>query len=123
MRLIAVAAFAICLLVTVWSLIRRDRRPGGFSFDDLLADAATGKTSILRVVFIGAFAVCTWLLVFVSFTSRELILPCLTTYVSAFVTPIVVKICGESYVAGKQAAAAAPASAASVVAAAVVENR
>lgn len=124
MKLIAVAAFAICLLLAVWGLIRRDRRKGGFSFDELLTDPSTGTTSILRVVFMGAFAVSTWLLVFVAFTKPDMILAVLTTYVTAFVTPIVTKICAESYVAGKQAAATgpAPAAAAPIVAAAVVER-
>lgn len=122
MKIIAVGAFAICLLLVVWSLIRRDRRVGGFSFDDLLADAETGKTSILRVVFIGSFAVATWLLVYVALTAHDLIMGVLSAYLAAFVTPIVAKILGESFVGGRQATAAGPAPAATVVAGAVVER-
>jgi hypothetical protein len=61
-----VAAFTVLVVavaLVLRSLIVRDRRQGGFSFESLLLDE-NGKSSSARAVFLGSFGVTTWALIY-----------------------------------------------------------
>ena len=82
-QVIALLVLAVAMALVIRSLIVRDRKQGGFSFEELLMDDA-GKSSSARAIALGAFGVTTWGLVYALLT-KENSLEFFIAYISAWV--------------------------------------
>lgn len=84
------AILACVTLLIMWTLERRNKNAAStFSFDDLLTE--NGKTSKAACVMFGAFALSTWILVFLTI-NEKLTEGYFGAYLAAWVGPVVAKI-------------------------------
>jgi hypothetical protein len=82
-QVLALLVLAIAMALVIRSLIVRDRKKGGFSFEQLLMDDK-GKSSSARAIALGAFGVTTWGLVYALLTKDNSI-DFFIAYISAWV--------------------------------------
>ena len=84
------AILGVVGLLVVWSLIRVSRsEKSKINLDDLLLDK-DGTTSKSAIVFLGSWAMTTWVIVFLTLTEKltELYF---TAYITAWIVPVVTR--------------------------------
>lgn len=90
-KIVMVLALALALLLVARSLISRDRSTTSrLSLEDMLLDER-GQMSSLRVVMLGAFALTSWVMVYLTLTGK-ITETYFAAYGSFWIIPIVTRV-------------------------------